>query len=125
MTNKKDKTPAIVRRYKKGADGKAPGEILIIFPREPGTPDPSTCECWQWMGQHGHGDYNTMIAITNPVPKDEAESELARYMRTLPYPELCGAGYYTAQRATPKDHKARRDELAAQRARAIANRFRL
>lgn len=119
LKRNKQKAPAIVRKYRKG------GDTLIIFPREPGTPDPYTCACFQWVGQHGHGDFNTMIQITKPMPRAEAESELAKYIKSIQWliDKDESPSYQLRARASQNDHKARHDEVKAQRLRAILDEF--
>ncbi len=74
------KTPVIIRQYRKG------GELIAIFPEEPGSHEAWTCMCYQVVGQHGHGDVNGIVEATKLVDL------------TLPYAqefikELEGIGY--------------------------------
>lgn len=32
------------------------GELLALFPEDPGTNDPATCSCYAHVGQHGSAD---------------------------------------------------------------------
>ena len=60
--------PAILRM---GALPDGSNEPIIIFPTIPGTNDPATCTFYAHIGQHGEGDFKTMLDY--PHPKIEQE----------------------------------------------------
>lgn len=80
------------------------GDVIAIFPGIPGTNSPDTCQCYQHVGQHGHGNLRAMMTGTRAA-KDLEFSELAR--------ELLRIGYvlHVVKRATSKHRNQRYEEL--------------
>lgn len=70
------KTKVIFRKFRKG-------DLIAIFPYEPGTNDPATCSCYQRVGQHGSCNPG-LISITAPATKEEY-TDLERELETLPF----------------------------------------
>lgn len=75
-------TDVIFRKYPKSEGG----DILALFPGDPGTNDPYTCSCYQHVGQHGSANPRICVARTHPASaaeyadlKAELEREPYRY----------------------------------------------
>lgn len=67
-------TRVIFRKY-------GEGDIVAIFPDEPGTHDPSTCMTYQHIGQHGSAGAALVMAHTkraDPAEYADLERELIR-----------------------------------------------
>lgn len=50
------------------------GELVAIFPDEPGTNDPSTCMSYSHDGQHGSCDPSYLMNATKQATSDEFET---------------------------------------------------
>jgi len=88
-------TPVIFRKFKTG-------EVIALFPQEPGTRDPYTCMNYMRTGQHGHGSAD--LGDTVPAAPDECVAL---------FKELTGLGYRLSVRFrfTQRDLEARRKAL--------------
>jgi len=69
-------TPVMFRKFKEG-------DIVAIFPEQPGTNELSTCGCYQHIGQHGSA--SIFIERYTKPSKPEEYAELMQ--------ELEGIGY--------------------------------
>ena len=61
-----------------------PKTVIALFPYEPGTPDPATCQSYEHMGQHGSADPSGVIYATRPATQEEYGS-LRRELESAPY----------------------------------------
>ena len=77
---KKSETPVIFRKWPESEGG----DIIALFPTEPGTNDPYTCSSYEHVGQHGSAEPVGVIQRTKPAKP----SEYADLME-----ELEGVGY--------------------------------
>ena len=57
-------TKVIFRKY-------PTGEIIALFPEDPGTSSSHTCSCYQFVGQHGSADPHGVIESTFPARPDD------------------------------------------------------
>lgn len=74
-----DVTAVMFRRYRSGHR-----EVLAIFPYEQA--GELYTLCYQHVGQHGSGDYQTMIAQTRPAAESDADvQELKRELEHRGY----------------------------------------
>jgi hypothetical protein len=76
-------TPVIFRKWK------APGEfydgdIIALFPADPGTYDPYTCSSYAQIGQHSSADPWLVMAATKPA-KPEEYAELKAELERIGY----------------------------------------
>jgi hypothetical protein len=70
-------TKVIFRKFKEG-------DVIALFPREPGTNDPyGTCMSYQHIGQHGAAD--TGIVSITKLAKPAEYAALARELRSIGY----------------------------------------
>lgn len=86
------------------------GDIIALFPYEPGTNDPGTCESYMHLGQHHHAD-PLLVRETRPA-KPEEYAALKRELESAPY-------HYRLRvifRTPPDAYQRRAEELRAQRA---------
>lgn len=60
-----DVTPVVFRTFRSG------GEVIALFPYEPGTMDPGTMMSYQHIGQHGPADMGLTAVHTRPSTPDE------------------------------------------------------
>lgn len=60
-----DVTPVVFRTFRSG------GEVIALFPYEPGTMDPGTMMSYQHIGQHGPADMGLTSVHTRPSTPDE------------------------------------------------------
>jgi len=62
-----EKTLVLFRKF-------AGGEIIALFPNEPGTTNPHDCSSYQHIGQHGTAHYNFVATHTRPAkPKEYSD----------------------------------------------------
>lgn len=60
------------------------GGVIALFPFEPGTSNPSTCDCYEHVGRHGACWPGYVVAATLPcVPEDYAD--LKTELESPPY----------------------------------------
>lgn len=60
------------------------GDVIALFPAEPGTHDPYTCQSYMHVGQHGAADpYGVMRATRKATEAEYAD--LDRELRTIGY----------------------------------------
>ena len=60
------------------------GEVLALFPEDPGTNDPATCNSYQHIGQHGAAHYAGCIKGSRPATVAEF-SDLAGELTRIGY----------------------------------------
>jgi hypothetical protein len=60
------------------------GDILALFPEEPGDVLGHQCLSYQRIGQHGNADYDHCISATRPAQPDEYAG-LAEELRRIGY----------------------------------------
>ena len=60
-----DVTPVVFRTFRSG------GDVIALFPFEPGTNDPWTMLSYQHIGQHGSADHNLTHSYTRASTPDE------------------------------------------------------
>ena len=72
-----ERTKVVFRAYPEG-------DVLALFPEEPGDCTGRTCSCYQHVGQHGQADYNGCIASTRAA-KPEEYAPLARELNMIGY----------------------------------------
>lgn len=63
---KKLPTKVVFKKFKRG------GDVIALFTQEPGTNDPSTCQIYQHVGQHGDMDLRHKSMLTTCPPKEYA-----------------------------------------------------
>lgn len=73
-------TPVIFRKY--GA--RRGGEVIAIFPAEPGTYDTGTCSSYVHVGQHGSCDPQLVMNGTRAA-KESEYADLKRELEGEPY----------------------------------------
>ena len=71
-----EKTKVIFRKWKDG-------DIIALFPEEPGTQDPGTCSSYMHVGQHSAAN-PAIIRETKPATPDEYR-ELALELKSIGY----------------------------------------
>lgn len=73
------KTPVVFRKF-------PDGQIIALFPGEPGADrDPRySCSSYMHIGQHGAADYQAVIRSTRPATADEY-GPLRRELESTPY----------------------------------------
>lgn len=96
-------TRVIYRKY-------AEGDIVAVFPDEPGTTDPSTCLTYQSIGQHCSAGAALVMAHTKPAAPDE-------YWRLEL--ELVNQGYTDLHTVKRMPSNAYRNRQALSRGRAM------
>ena len=98
--------PVIFRQWR--VRSRYDGGIIALFPYEPGTNDPSTCQSYEHVGQHGAAHLADVMSVTRPAsPEDYAP--LMRELESAPYT------YRLAPiQRTPKDASDVRYALARQ-----------
>lgn len=69
-------TPVIFRTF-------PGGEVIALFPTEPGTNDPSTCMGYMHTGQHGDADVS-LVADTRPATVNQRRA-LRRELEAIGY----------------------------------------
>lgn len=78
---KQQKTIVVFRKWPDS------GTIIALFPLEPGTADPYTCDSFEHVGQHGTADprivYHTHAATTVEYAALKAELESEPYCYSL------------------------------------------
>ena len=72
-----EKTKVVFRKFNKG------GDIIAMFPREPGTYDVGTCMSYQHLGQHGSAHVD-IVSITK-LAKPAEYAALAKELKGLGY----------------------------------------
>ena len=72
-----EKTKVVFRKFNAGKD------IIAMFPREPGTYDPSTCMSYQHLGQHGSASTDIVSITKLATPAEYAP--LAKELKGLGY----------------------------------------
>ena len=60
------------------------GEVLAVFPYEPGTNDPATCTVFAHFGQHSYASQEYVTGRTRPAAPDEYAA-LKRELERPPY----------------------------------------
>lgn len=99
-----DITVVIFRKWRDTDD------VIAIFPLDPGTNDPYTCESYMHVGQHGSCDPKRVITATKPAKPAEYEP-LQRELESFPYNYQ-----FEVRQRIPHDHiEVRRKKLAEQR----------
>ena len=92
-------TRVIYRKY-------AEGDIVAVFPDEPGTHNPSTCMTYQHIGQHGSAGAALVMAHTSPARPGEY-AELKRELVSIGYADL-----HTVKRMPPTAYRNRQALVA-------------
>lgn len=69
-------TPVIFRKFREG-------DVIALFPQEPGDMNPSTCGSYMHIGQHGAADAG-LARCTNPATPQEY-ADLKRELEGAPY----------------------------------------
>lgn len=112
---KKDtqKTKVVFRIWPKSQGG----EVIAIFPRDPGTNDPATCSSYVHFGQHGNCN-PTALARTLRLATPAEYAHLKRELENYGPPE---AHYVLeiAKRCTSADYDERKRQIAASRSSAV------
>lgn len=103
MEQDEQETPVIFRRYRDG-------DIIALFPAEPGTYEPWTCSSYLRLGQHGSANPGLVIRGTKQAKPDEYAS-LKRELESAPY----GYRLKVYSRLQPSFLNARHKVLAAMR----------
>lgn len=70
-------TDVIFRRWRNG-------NIIALFPREPGTNSPYTCGSYEHIGQHGAATPDHVVSLTTPA-KPEEYAALKLELESAPY----------------------------------------
>lgn len=102
MKTKQPVTDVIFRVWPKSEGG----DVLALFPGDPGTNSPYTCSCYQHIGQHGSADPQGCIADTKPAKVSEYAA-LKLELESEPY----NYNLRVVKRHTQKHLEARRAEL--------------
>lgn len=71
-----DSTKVVFRKFQ--------GEIVALFPEEPGTYDPATCSSYAQIGQHSVANYYDVIVRSSAATDAEA-SQLKAELQNLGY----------------------------------------
>lgn len=107
MALKPEKTPVIFRRDPKSEGG----NVVAIFPRDPGTIDPHTCSMYQHFGQHCSGRPDLVIRKTKPAYLHEKDVlDLKRELENYGPPD-CGYDLVIKKRHTQADMESRRKQI--------------
>lgn len=80
MVKRAEKTKVIFRKWPESEGG----DVIAIFPEEPGTNDPYTCTMYERVGQHGSGDPSGVIRRTKPAKPSEY-ADLKRELGRIGY----------------------------------------
>lgn len=87
-------TPVIFRKWKPRKEfDEEGGDIIALFPADPGTNDPYTCSSYEHIGQHGSADPQGVMQATVPAKPSEyadlkAELEGIGYADLVEYSRL-------------------------------------
>lgn len=87
------KTKVIFRKWKNG-------DIIALFPEEPGNHDASTCNSYEHSGQHGSAEPRYVIQATTPAKPAEyanLQRELERIGYDLDVKKLYTNSMYVAR----------------------------
>lgn len=87
------KTKVIFRKWKNG-------DIIALFPEEPGTYDASTCNSYEHNGQHGSAEPRYVIQATTlakPAEYADLKQELERIGYDLDVKKLYANNMYVAR----------------------------
>jgi hypothetical protein len=76
-------TPVIFRKWPKSEGG----DIIALFPTEPGTNDPYDCSSYEHVGQHGSADPNGLISRTKAATPEEY-ADLKKELKQIGYKDL-------------------------------------
>lgn len=90
-------TPVIFRVFKEG-------DVIALFPTLPGTNDPTTCQSYQHIGQHG--------AASIDLGKTNRLATRKEYMPLKKELEQIGYRLKVVAKIAPAHHETRRAELA-------------
>lgn len=71
-------TEVIFRKFKKG------GDVIALFPYELGDTNPSTCNSYQTVGQHGAATIRHVINASRPASQKEID-KLATELKNIGY----------------------------------------
>lgn len=78
-------TPVIFRKWKPRKEFDEPGgDIIALFPADPGTRDVYTCSSYEHVGQHGSADPYGVMQATVPA-KPEEYADLKAELESYPY----------------------------------------
>src|SRR3990167_7742944 len=100
-------TPVIFRKWPKSEGG----DIIAIFPTEPGTNDPYTSSSYEHIGQHGSADPVGLVQRTKPATSAEY-ADLKVVQRISPdylqvrKAKLAGYTIPAKRKSAPKKRKA-------------------
>lgn len=78
FTKPKPKTDVVFRRWKET------GDVIAIFPSDPGDMSPSTCSSYEHIGQHAACSPKLLLDVTVPAKPKEYQS-LAMELRRIGY----------------------------------------
>jgi len=73
-----EKTLVVFRVFRDG------GDVLALFPEEPGDCSGRTCSSYQHVGQHGGADYLVCMSMSRPA-RPEEYADLARELECIGY----------------------------------------
>ena len=73
-------TMVIFRKYKPKHNFGRKGVIVALFPEIPFTHDRSTCQCYEFCGQHGEADYGHIVRVMTTKAMPEEYQELKKYL---------------------------------------------
>jgi len=79
----KTTTPVMFRKWPE----KEGGGIIALFPTEPGTSDPYTCDSYESIGRHGSADPVGVIRATKPA-KPAEYADLMKELHSIGYRNL-------------------------------------
>ena len=82
------------------------GDIVAVFPDEPGTSDPASCMTYQSIGQHCSAGAALVMAHTSPARPGEY-AELKRELVSIGYADL-----HTVKRMPPTAYRNRQALVA-------------
>ena len=100
-------TPVIFRKWKPRKEfDEEGGDIIALFPTEPGTNDPYTSSSYEHVGQHGSADPVGLIQRTTPAKPSEY-ADLMAELESVGYDDL-----KVVQRLRPEYLAVRRATLA-------------
>lgn len=98
-----DVTPVIFRKWNNG-------QIIALFPCEPGTYCSDTCGSYEHIGQHGSATPDSVMLMTRPA-KPEEYTALKRELESAPF----GYRFKVCARMSRSFLEARKTALAAMR----------
>lgn len=100
MTFKQDteETPVVFRKFRDG-------DVIALFPQEPGNMNPSTCGSYMHIGQHGTADAG--LSDRTRLAKPEEYAPLKRELESAPY----GYRLKLRKRFTHRDYIVRRNKI--------------